>query len=267
LKPSLPNTFALPLAGRSIVVTRPRDRADEMIEAITRLGGEALIAPMIAVQPLPMSAAHLQTLRKLDEFAWLVFTSASAVEMFHLWFEKAMIRELPATLRVIAVGEKTAAVIRTRGWRVEVLAEQASAEGVVATLQRHGAGRDTKVLFPRAREGRELIPQELEKVGAKVVVLPVYQTAPLVPKNLAELRLRLRERKIDAITFTSPSAVQQFFYLLPLMEWPILQEICLGAIGRTTAAAIREHHLQAHVVPETTSAPALIEAIAEYLNS
>jgi uroporphyrinogen III methyltransferase/synthase len=267
VKSSPPNPSTLPLAGRSIVVTRPRDRADEMIEAITRLGGEALIAPMIAVQPLPMSAAHLQTLRKLDEFAWLVFTSASAVEMFHLWFEKAMIRELPATLRVIAVGEKTAAVVRTRGWRVEVLAEQASAEGVVATLQRHGAGRDTKVLFPRAREGRELIPQELEKVGAKVVVLPVYQTAPLVPKNLAELRLRLRERKIDAIAFTSPSAVQQFFYLLPLMEWPILQEICLGAIGRTTAAAIREHHLQAHVVPETTSAPALIEAIAEYLNS
>jgi uroporphyrinogen III methyltransferase/synthase len=267
LKSSPPNNSTPPLAGRSIVVTRPRDRADEMIEAITRLGGEALIVPMIAVQPLPMSAAHLATLRKLDEFAWLVFTSASAVEMFRLWLEQAAVQELPATPRVIAVGEKTAAAVRAHGWPVEILAEQASAEGVVATLLRHGAGGDTKILFPRAREGRELIPQELEKVGAQVVVLPVYQTAPLVPKNLAELRLRLRERKIDAITFTSPSAVQQFFHLLPLIEWPILQEICLAAISRTTAAAIREHHLQAHVVPETTSAPALIEAIAEYLNS
>jgi uroporphyrinogen III methyltransferase/synthase len=267
LKSSPPNTSTPPLAGRTIVVTRPSDRADEMVEAITRLGGEALIAPMIAVQPLPMSVAHLATLRKLDQFDWLVFTSASAVEMFHLWLEKVMIKELPATLRVIAVGEKTAAAVRVYGWHVKALAERASAEGVVATLLLQGAGNDTKIVFPRAREGRELIPQELKKVGAQVVVLPVYQTAPAIPKNLAVLRLRLRERKIDAITFTSPSAVQQFFHLLPLGEWPILREICLAAIGRTTAAAIREHHLQAHVVPETTSAPALIEAIAEYLNS
>ncbi len=267
MKSSPPNTSTLPLAGRTIVVTRPRDRADEMIEAITRLGGEALIVPMIAVQPLPMSEAHLTALQKLGQFDWLVFTSASAVEMFHLWLEKAMIKELPATLRVIAVGEKTAASVHARGWRVEILAEQASAEGVVATLLQQRAGRDTKILFPRALEGRELIPQELEKVGAKVVVLPVYQTAPATPKNLAVLRIRLREKTIDAITFTSPSAVQQFFHLLPLSEWPILREICLAVIGPTTAAAIREHGLRASVMPETTTAMALIEAIAECLNS
>lgn len=235
-----------------------------MIEAITRLGGEALLCPMIAVQPLPMADEHLATLRKLDQFAWLIFTSASAAEMFHLWLEKAMIRELPATLRVIAVGEKTAAAVRAYGWHVEALAERAFAEGVVATLLQQRTGDNTKILFPRALEGRELIPQELEKVGAQVVILPVYQTTPAIPKNLAVLRLRLREREIDAIAFTSPSAVRQFFHLLPLSEWLILREICLAAIGSTTAAAIRGHGLQASVMPETTSAVALIEAIAKH---
>jgi uroporphyrinogen III methyltransferase/synthase len=214
-----------------------------------------------------MADEHLATLRKLDEFAWLVFTSASAVEMFHLWLEKARTKELPATLRVIAVGEKTAAAVQAHGWRVEILAEQASAEGVVATLLQQRAGSDTKILFPHALEGRELIPQELEKVGAQVIVLPVYQTAPAVPKNLAVLRLRLREEKIDAITFTSPSAVQQFFHLLPLIEWPILREICLAVIGPTTAAAIQEHGLRASVMPETASAVALIEAIAKHFSN
>jgi uroporphyrinogen-III synthase len=264
LKSSPSNTSVSPLAGRTIVVTRPRDRADEMIDAITRLGGEALICPMIAVQPLTMAKAHLAALRNLDEFTWLIFTSASAVEMFHLWLGQAQVQELPPTLRLIAVGEKTAAAVRAREWRVETLAEQATAEGVAAALLQQGAGRGTKILFPRALEGRELIPQELEKAGAKVLVLPVYQTAPAVPKNLAELRLRLREGKIDAITFTSPSVVQQFFHLLPLGEWPVLREICLAVIGPTTAAAIQEHGLQVSVMPETTSAAALIEAIAEY---
>ncbi len=235
-----------------------------MIEAITQLGGEVLICPVIAVQLLPMSGEHRIVLGKLNQFAWLIFTSASAVKMFRLWLEKAAVKELPATLRLIAVGEKTAAAVRAQGWRVEILAEQASAEGVVAALLQQRAGGNTKILFPRALEGRELIPHELKKVGAKVVVLPVYQTVPAVPKNLTVLRLRLREKNIDAITFTSPSAVQQFFHLLPLSEWPILREICLAAIGRTTATAIKEQHLQPRVVPETTSAPALIEAIAEY---
>jgi uroporphyrinogen-III synthase len=235
-----------------------------MIEAITRLGGDALICPMIAVQPLPLAEAHLATLRKLEKFDWLVFTSASAVEMFHLWFVEAKRGELPVTLRIIAVGEKTAAAVRVYGWHVEALAEQNSAEGVVATLLRQRAGSDTKILFPRALEGRELIPQELEKVGAQVIVLPVYQTAPAVPKNLTVLRMRLRDKKIDAITFTSPSAVKQFFHLLPLNEWPVLREICLAAIGRTTATAIREQGLQASVMPETTSGVALIEAIAAH---
>jgi uroporphyrinogen-III synthase len=266
LKSSSPNTSTLPLAGRTIVVTRPQDRADEMIEGITRLGGEALICPMIAVQPLPMAEEHLATLRKLDQFAWLIFTSASAVEIFRLWLEHAAVKELPSALRVIAVGEKTAVAVRAHGWRADALAERASAEGVVAMLLQQRAGSGTKILFPRALEGRGLIPRALEKVGAKVVVLPVYQTAPLVPKNLAELRIRLREKRIDAITFTSPSAVQQFFHLLPLIEWPILREVCLAAIGRTTAAAVMEHQLQAYVVPETTSAAALLEAIAEHFN-
>jgi uroporphyrinogen III methyltransferase/synthase len=264
LKSSSTNKSASPLAGRTIVVTRPRDRADEMVEAITRLGGEALICPLIAVQPLPTADEHLVTLRKLNEFAWLIFTSASAVEMFRLWLEQTAAQELPATLRVIAVGEKTATAVRVQGWRVEILAEQATAEGVVATLLQQGAGSSTKILFPRALEGRELIPQELEKAGAQVVVLPVYQTVPVAPKNLAELRLRLRERQIDAITFTSPSAVQQFFHLLPLIEWPILREICLAAIGRTTATAIQEHGLRVSIMPQTTSAVALIEAMAEH---
>jgi uroporphyrinogen-III synthase len=235
-----------------------------MIEATARLGGEALICPLLAVQPLPMAAEHLATLRKLEQFGWLIFTSAGAVETFHLWLEKAAVKELPASLRIIAVGEKTAAAVQTHGWCVEMLAEQACAEGVVATLLQQRAGRHTKILFPRAHEGRELIPQEMEKVGAEVVVLPVYQTAPAVPKNLAELHRRLHERKIDAITFASPSAVQQFFHLLPLSEWPGLGEICLAVIGPTTAAAIREHGLRASVMPETTSAVALIEAIAEH---
>jgi uroporphyrinogen-III synthase len=38
----------------------------------------------------------------------------------------------------------------------------------------------------------------------------------------------------------------------------------MAVIGRTTAATIMEHGLRANVIPETASAVALIEAVAEY---
>ncbi len=260
-----PKASTLPLTGRTIVITRPQDRADEMVTTIKRLGGEPLVCPMIAVQPLPATEEDREVLGKLDQFDWLVFTSASAVKALRFWLEWAGINALSPALQIMAVGEKTAAAAHEQGWRVEANAEQASAEGVVATLLDYGVGLHTKILFPRAREGRDTIPHELGKVGAKVVVLPVYQTAPAVPENLEELRERLRQGKTDAITFTSPSAVHQFCHLFPVAEWPRLREICLAAVGRTTAAAIRQRSLQVNVMPETTSAMALIEAVAEYL--
>jgi len=253
-----------PLAGRTIVVTRPQDRADEMVATINRLGGEPLICPMLEVRSLSEAEKHRELLGKLDKFEWLIFTSASAVETFHFWLEKVGINALQPALRIITVGDKTATTVRAQGWQVDAIAKHASAEGVVTTLRQHDVGPDTKIIFPRALEGRETIPQELAKIGVTVVELPVYETVPTIPVNLDELRKCLLQRKIDAITFTSPSAVKQCFRLLRVEEWPIFCEICLAAIGCTTATAIRAHGLQVNVVPATTSAVALIEAIAEY---
>jgi uroporphyrinogen III methyltransferase/synthase len=255
---------ALPLAGRTIVVTRPQDRANEMANAIVALGGEPMICPMVEVRPLPIRKENPGLLDNLQRFEWLIFTSANAVEAFHGLLKENRTASLPASLRIITVGKKTADAVREMGWCVEAIGEQTSAEGVVATLLQRGVGRSTSILFPRALEGREIIPQELAKIGANIVVLPVYQTVPVIPKDFDELRARLRERTIDAITFTSPSAVKQYFRLFPVKEWPVSHEICLAAIGQTTAAAIIEHGLRVNVIPETASAVEMVEGIAEY---
>jgi uroporphyrinogen-III synthase len=252
------------LSGRTIVVTRPQDRADEMVNAITALGGEPYICPMVEVQLRPLGERDRKHLDALQRFEWLIFTSASAVATFYSSLKSNGNVSLPVSLRIMTVGKKTADSVCALGWRVDAVAEHASAEGVVATLLRHGVGYGTKVLFPRALDGREFIPQELEKIGAKAVVLPVYQTVPVIPENLGGLQARLREKKIDAITFTSPSAVYQCFHLLRVEAWPMLREICVAAIGRTTAAAVAEYGLHVSIIPKATSAVEMIEAIAEY---
>jgi uroporphyrinogen-III synthase len=237
-----------------------------MVSAIRTLGGEPLICPMIEVRALPIVEEYQKLLSNLPQFEWLIFTSASAAETFYEWLKKTGNASQPASLRIVTVGKKTADAVRRLGWHVDAIAEEASAESVVATLFQHGIECNGAILFPRALEGRDVIPRELEKIGVKIFVLPVYQTVPTTPNNLDALRARLRERTIDAITFTSPSAVNQCLRLLPVKEWPILREICLAAIGHTTAAAIIEHGLNVSVMPKTASAVDMIEAIANYLS-
>jgi uroporphyrinogen III methyltransferase/synthase len=66
-----------------------------------------------------------------------------------------------------------------------------------------------KALIPRAREAREILPDELRKMGAKVDVVESYVT--IMPENRAEAILKMLEaRDISMITFTSSSTVTNF---------------------------------------------------------
>ena len=55
--------MTLPLAGKTIVVTRPRDQAGELAGAIAAQGGEALLFPLLEigppVDPAPLAATAL----------------------------------------------------------------------------------------------------------------------------------------------------------------------------------------------------------------
>ena len=44
------------LAGRGVVVTRPRELAEAFVQLLERRGGRALVFPAIEIQPLPLPA-------------------------------------------------------------------------------------------------------------------------------------------------------------------------------------------------------------------
>src|SRR5207302_402000 len=67
---------ARPLFGKRILVTRPRDQAAEFVAQLESLGAEAIEAPFIRIAP-PESYAQLDdACARIDEFDWIVFSSA-----------------------------------------------------------------------------------------------------------------------------------------------------------------------------------------------
>ena len=155
-----------PLAGRSLVVMRPREQAESLCARIEAAGGHALRFPVIAVGPA-LDPAPLQAIvGRLDEFDLAFFVSPNAVD--HAMRAILPQRAWPARLRVATVGKGSQRVMHGWGF-AEVIAPQDGfdSEAVIALPEFAAeAVRGRKVLIFRGDGGRELLADTLRERGA-----------------------------------------------------------------------------------------------------
>ncbi|MEA5076051.1 MAG: uroporphyrinogen-III synthase [Coriobacteriia bacterium] len=248
------------LRGKRVVVTRSRAQAGALVELLEAAGAEALVFPTIEIvdppDPGPLDAA----IRDLDVYAWAVFTSANAVERFfaHLAAVDKDARALHG-LRVAAVGPATALALGAHGIAADFVPDEHVGEGVLEGLCVRGVGEGTRVLLPRALEAREVLPEGLRARGARVDVVPAYQTVT-GPGDDAVLE-RLRAGAADAVTFTSPSTVRGFVRLAQGVD---TSGLVVAAIGPIAAKAARDAGFAVAVEPAEYTAPALVTALEAY---
>ncbi len=75
----------------------------------------------------------------------------------------------------------------------------------------------------------------------------------------------LLERRIDVVTFTSPSAVRNMVRVLgeePAAD--LLQATVVASIGPVTAEAAQQSNITTTIMPMEYTVPALVEAIVKY---
>lgn len=254
----------LPLAGRTIAVTRGEKRNDPLAVRLRELGARVLEVPSIAFAP-PASYGPLdEALRDLSRFAWAVFASANGVER-----TLARAGELGITadhwrdVKLAAVGPGTAERLAL-GLRVpDLVPAEARGSALAAALAPVVAGR--AVLVPRAEEGRPELVSGLRSAGADVCAPIAYRTIPLEKEALQPLADSLARGEVDAIAFASPSAVRSVCGALGPDPAAVLRRVVLAAIGPTTSQALRDAGLDAVVEPPEYTLPALAAALADRL--
>jgi uroporphyrinogen III methyltransferase/synthase len=149
--------------------------------------------------------------------------------------------------------------------RARFVATDHRAEGLIAALRDAGVA-GARVLLPRAAGAREILPRELERLGATVEEVVTYRSGR-PSTSVAILRAALDAGPLDAVAFTSSSTVRGFLALLG--EAGIDREgraralagTRIACIGPITAATAREEGLAVDVVPDSYTVPALAEAI------
>jgi len=191
------------LAGKRVVVTRPRELAQGLAARIRQAGGEPLLLPTIEIRDAEDPAPARALLARLHEFDLAVFISPSAVRKA---LELAEGRDWP---RVAAVGEGTRRELEQCGFRdVIAPAGRADSEALLA-LPELAQVAGSKVLILRGAGGRELLVEALAARGAKVETAECYRRvrpaagAPPPP-----------EGRIDAVCVSSGEALVNLAALL-----------------------------------------------------
>jgi uroporphyrinogen III methyltransferase/synthase len=257
-----------PLFGKRILITRPRDQAAELSDRIEALGGEPVEASMIRIAPPDDWGPLDEAVAAVGRYQWIIFSSVNAVDAFmnRLLASRHDLRALHG-VRLCAVGTSTMDRLAARGLKVDLVPAEFRGEAVVRALAETGNLSGVDVLLPRADIGREVIGDELRKQGALVTEVVAYRTVVVDPEREGEpdIYRMLLERRIDVVTFTSPSAVRNFVTVLgaePAAD--LLRTTVVASIGPVTAEAASQFNIQTTIIPAQYTVPALVDAIVEH---
>ncbi|NOY54008.1 MAG: uroporphyrinogen-III C-methyltransferase [Deltaproteobacteria bacterium] len=258
-------TDQLPLFGRRIALTRERENAGLFSKELERLGAVIYYLPAISIFSPEEFGIVDQAIEEIEQFDWIIFTSANAVRYFldRLIKKNRDVRDLKG-ISICTVGTATARSLKTRGIRTDLIPEEFTGEGVVAALLKEGDLPGKRVLIPRAEKAREVVPDALREAGAEVVVATVYRN--LAPEIDAQaLQEILINRKADLIVFTSPSNIRNFVRSVQKeglqKTLPGIRTACIGPV---TAKAAKEAGLDVVVEPEKSTLESVSEAIRKY---
>ncbi|MDR1423284.1 MAG: uroporphyrinogen-III synthase [Azoarcus sp.] len=220
----------IPLAGRTVIVTRPLAQAAALCRAIEDAGGRAFRFPLLEIVPVTDPAVFAPVAARLDEFDFAFFVSPNAVEYGVAGLCAA--RAWPVGLRVATVGQGSARSLREHGFNELVVpADGGDSEAVLALPEfAPGAVRGRSVLIVRGNGGRELLGETLVTRGAKVDVLSCYHRR--CPQADASPLLELAARGgADALSITSSEGVDN-----------LVRIVGVGNIGRLAATPVFAPH-------------------------
>jgi uroporphyrinogen III methyltransferase/synthase len=254
-------TEPLPLAGRTILVTRPRRQSKPLVDALRRLGATVVEAPAIEIEPPSDFRGLDEALGRLPTYDWVVFTSVNGVEAFFDRLSEAHPRIVVSTQKLAAIGPATAESLRERGLEPEVVPEKFVAEEVFRAIADLGDLSGKRFLLPRADIAREALPDLLRASGAIVDVVVAYRTVA-DEKEMRRASSLVECGGVDMVTFTSASTARSFFAKVDPRS--VEGRTRAASIGPITSNALRRLGVAPAVEAERFTTEGLVEAILRY---
>ncbi|HLD92631.1 MAG TPA: uroporphyrinogen-III synthase [Anaerolineales bacterium] len=246
------------LNGKMVVVTRPRENFPAFASLLEAQGASPIPFPTIEIRPTKETQFLQSSLKKLPSFDWLILTSANAVKVLsnHITSDS-----MAPSLKLAAVGSKTADAMLQLAWRVDFIPEKYAAKAILPGL---GTLAGQRVLLARGDLASPDLPAGIRASGGQVTDLEVYRTVPAYPavEGLRQIRLG-----VDTLTFTSSSTVHNFVSMMHkanLDPGNLPGSPVYAYIGPVTAGTARDCELPIDIVADIHTLEGMVDSLCRF---
>ncbi len=254
------------LAGRGILVTRPRGQAQGLAQLIASAGGEPLVFPAIEIEDLADLRPILVFIDRLEAYDLAIFISPNAVhKALNLVRARRGERGWPLRLRVAAVGRGSRRELERQGLQ-EVLAPAAHADSeALLALPELAQMAGKRVVIFRGEGGRELLGDTLAARGAQVEYAECYRRVR--PRaDSAPLLAAWARGGVHAVTVSSSEGLANLFEMLGKLGQQWLRTTPLFVPHERVAEGARRLGVRSVIVAGPGDAE-LLEALVAYFGS
>ena len=242
-----------------VAITRPKDRSRVACRIVEELGGQYVLAPTLDLKPV--NTASLKNLiANKDSLDWIVFTSPTTITSLNLFYPD-FLKNLECKVGVI--GNKTGKLAMDNGVNVDLIPEDFTAEGLIEEFEKRNITNQT-IGIPRTASARAILPEGLEKLNNKVILAEAYKSLfPMDEEKINDLIAKIENNEIDAITFTSPLTVTNFFKIannkekLASLLSNNLLTVCIGPI---TGKILDQYNVN-YIYPDTYTVRDMMELL------
>jgi len=237
------------------VITRARAQASDLVSKLSKLGALCIEIPTIQIAPPENTIPLKESIKNIKNYDWLIFTSVNGVKyFFDTLFDMGKDVRVLGHLKFACIGPVTKERLKEFGIISDVLPETYRAESVIDAFSTLGI-KNKKVLLPRAKLARTILPEELTKMGARL-------------DEVTALISLLENNEIDAITFTSSSTVSNFISLLELKEAKkLLKNVVTASIGPITSDTARSFDIEPDIEAKEYTIQGLVDSLLTYYES
>ena len=245
----------LPLKGKTVVVTRPKERSGTLSARLRALGADVWEYPCIATVPIHPCPAADRAMEGLSQYEWLALTSPAGADTLWAWLEsRRKDARYLGGVKLAAIGPGTARELAKYGLRADYVPEVYDAAHLGEGLPAQG-----KVLILRAQEGSPALTEGLAKRNIAFDDVAIYRTVYENPQS-QELRQVVEGEETTLVTFTSASTVKGF--VSSVGEGADFSRMVGLCIGEQTATEAQKHGIQVKIAKAATM-DALTDLIVE----
>lgn len=268
---SCKDSESAPLAGRTILITRPADQAAELARPLQALGADAIMQPAAAIEPPDDLKLLDDALRALidGKFHWAIFSSANGVRavferlagIYNLKDDALARFVADSGTKLAVVGSGTAKALALFGVHPDLVPDRFDAEGIIAALDALKPDyHATRFLSFRANRGRQVLADALRARDAEYEEVVAYKSVDVTVPNPDALHA-LQNGRIDAAVVTSSASAKA----LAALFGDDARKTRWVAISPLTADAMEKCGVHVDAVAQEASMTSLVDAVARLL--